>query len=469
MPHENLSSSGTKCTTYRTEISSDSGNEAIEDIIPNDNSVTSILYEPPLDTWSRQMKMLWFLRGFSESSPGNTYLFYELFPKINDHLIFLAMGNDGLRHSLLALSAIVRDLYLHQEPSELFFTERAKSLRLLQEAITNDNIDDSLFASVIMQQAMDIFAGNVNVVKRHIRGLYLIFERLRKQAANASGNKQSLSPMALLIRRMAARSDSESACLFEEFPQWPVLTPLDEMEDRNWLTKLTGLSHNMSPNNIEWALASFEMDNLWNRTYTFAKQSDIYRTSQDPQAEEKIQAEYQKLTQSFELWRQRSIVAQQETIELYCEQITPPSTDPALRFLWHEPLYLDSVYFAKLLNQWRAARIYASIVVDPVPGPTTPFANRFQIAVDLCRTQAALGKDGFIGPQWQCLFYAGLAFGAENFYPLESNWVLGRLRVIGIAFPILSPMVEKMPAIWRSDKVHWNAFGRLYPGVGEAS
>ena len=73
------------------------------------------------------------------------------------------------------MAAAVRDMFLPNEPSELYFLEKTKSLRLLQEAISTDAIDESLFTSVILQIFIDFCMNNSSAIQRHLRGLYLIF------------------------------------------------------------------------------------------------------------------------------------------------------------------------------------------------------------------------------------------------------------------------------------------------------
>ena len=217
----------------------------------------------------------------------------------------------------------------------------------------------------------------------------------------------------------------------------------------------------MSRESVDWALASFEVDNLWQRTYRFARQSYEIRKSGDPHAEEKIALEYRKLIVSFKQWQLRSIVMEQEAIERRSSCLPNPPADKYHRFLSHEPLYPRSCYYAKVLNQFRAAWIYASTIVQPITGPRADIPERFQFAVEICRTHAALGRDGHNGPQWWCLFYAGLAFGSKR-YPLECDWIMERLEEIVILYPVLWLPFSKMPATWASDSVHWNAGGRLF-------
>ena len=55
--------------------------------------------------------------------------------------------------------------------------------------------------------------------------------------------------------------------------------------------------------------------------------------------------------QKMEMWKQRSIIREQEGIERYARQVNKPLNDPSLRFLYHEQLHLPGVFYAKLLNQ----------------------------------------------------------------------------------------------------------------------
>jgi hypothetical protein len=388
--------------------------------------------------------------------------FYELFPKANDYIFTLAMGSDGLRHSLIALGTIVRDMIMGSGPSESYFLQKTNSLQTLQLAISNDAIDDTIFMSVMLQIESDSHIGNVNAAFRHLKGLHLIHQHLQMRN---NGKNTPVSPLVRFTLRMASRIDFAAASMLNDFPQWPAFTSEDEDEDKKWLSASSGITKDMSRRDIEWALASFEIDNLLDRTYRFAKQSDIYRTSGDPDAEKKVQLEYQQLIQQFKAWKQRDVILQQEEIEHFARQTASPSNDPFLKFLWHEPLRIHNRFYAKLLNLWRAGWIQASTIVHPFTGPETTQGNRFQMAVDICRTHAALGEDAVILPSWQCLFFAGLAFGGKKVYPRECGWILERCLGVATAFPVIESVIEGTVASWEAETVHWNAMGRVLPGA----
>lgn len=432
--------------------------EDIEEIKLQKSEVIRTLYwyQPQLDEVSRDIATMRTLREFGRNTPGNLILGYDLFPNITDHIEYMSISNAGLRSTFVAITALIRDLTVHQKPGELYFTEKAKSLRLIQEAISTGSLDASLFTAVLMQVFSDLCVGNTLAIKHHLRGLYQIFQRLRD-------SEQPLSSDLLFFRRVAARRDSAHASLFEGFPEWPPFTPLDELEDRKVLLALSGISKNMDPRNVEWALASFEIDNLWHRTYLFAKHSDIMRKS-DPHAEENILIQYHALTENFHSWRHRAIVFWQERVEQDAEYVIVKEHKS---FLSYEPLNLQHPFYGKLMNQWRAMYIYAATTLNPFTGPDAHSPKILQYAIDICRTHAALGNAGIAGPQWQCLFYAGIVFGKR--YPEECSWIMERCCEAAAAFPVLTPAIESMPKVWNGEKVHWNALGRLWPGVGANS
>ena len=446
-------------TTPPTSASSHSDKDGME--IGDTNVPTlQLFYQPPADKKSRELAILETVRAFFITSPAVLFTYWELFPQMTDHFLTLAWSDEGFWHTLLASAAVTHDMFRLQGPSELYLVEKGKSLQLIQSSISAEAIDEALVGAVFMQMFCEFCVSNLAMVRHHLNGLYLLFLRCQARQVDDSGSQAFLRPITRFLGRMCFRADITNAAILEVPPQWPEMTSQDEMEDRSWLLKLARVTTKLTPANIEWALASFEIDNLWQRTYRFAMQSNIYRKSGDARAEVKITREYEKLTRSFRLWKERSIVVKQDAIELFASGPSL-SRDSSPRFLFHEPLYLQNPFYGKILNQWRSVWIYASTIVQPVPGPRADIPQRFQFAVDICRKHAALGKDSFNGPQWWCLFYAGLAFGKH--YPLECHWIMERLGETARQFPVLGTPFMNMPAMWAADTVHWNAWGRLFP------
>ena len=430
----------------------------VEDITPQDQQVLMPVYSvPTLDSLTCEMSQLHSLRTFMPSCPAISWNFYELLPHITDHMIHISLGSNSLRHSLLALTATVQALF-SGIMSETYFVKKLRSLRSLQDEISSDAVDEATALAVIMHVGMEVLLGQLRNSRKHLRGVFLMLE-LFKEKGRISG--QGLSPLGLLIQRMMVQLDRALSSINGVPTEFESLDPTVEIEDRKWLSTNIGASKGLSSTNVEWILASFEMDNLQHRGYNAAKRVHSWREIKDPQINEKIRIEYCKLMQGMELWKQRAVVREQEDIEQHAQKVNKPSDDPQLRFLHYEPLCIQHTYYAKLLNQWRWQSIYNSLIVDPGPGPGPSSHDRYALAVDICRTHAALGKNAFVGPSWQGLFYAGMVFGGRKQSLKESEWIMERLKAVEAGLPSWKPVIESMPLLWEGKMSHWNGFAGL--------
>lgn len=215
------------------------------------------------------------------------------------------------------------------EPSQLHLQHKTKSLRLLQEDINRGCIDEVMCMSLISQVAVERCVGNVEAMWKHINGLHLVFERVKQQGLL----KGELSPLAGALPRVIARLDYNAAILTEELPRSKPFTIEDEIEAREYLrrARLPG-SKTISEENIEWILASFEINNLWHRTFLFAKKAEEYKraVSRDPEAYAKIEFERYILTQEIEEWRQRPKIQDQDSLEGTSTNSPPHPQHPRL-------------------------------------------------------------------------------------------------------------------------------------------
>lgn len=430
----------------------------VEDITPqNQQVIMPINAVPTLDSLTCEISQLHSLLTFMPSCPAISWNFYELLPHITEHLIHLSLGSNSLRHSLLALTATVQAVF-SGIMSEKYFMRKLTSLRSLQDAISSDAVDEATALAVIIHVGVEVLLGQLRNSRKHLRGVFLILE-LFKEKGRISG--KGLSPLGLLIQRMMVQLDRALSSINGDPTQFEYLDPTVEIEDRKWLSSNIGASKGVSCTNVEWILASFEMDNLQHRGYSTAKRVHSWREIKDPQRDEKIRVEYCKLMQGMELWKQRAVVREQEEIEQHAGKVNKPSDDSQLRFLQHEPLYIKHTYYAKLLNQWRWQSIYNSLIVDPGPGPGPSSHDRYALAVDICRTHAALGENAFVGPSWQGLFYAGMVFGGKKQSPKESEWIMERLKVVVEGLPSWKRVIESMPLLWEGEMSHWNGFAGL--------
>ena len=164
-------------------------------------------------------------------------------------------------------------------------------------------------------------------------------------------------------------------------------------------------------------------------------------------ASEHIQQAVSDLLEQHRQWCERAIVREAHEKELAGELLSTvrPSNDvqssvmlalenilptlqtpvdeeaPPLQFLEYPLVHLTNFFFANLLNHWRSIEIYLSLIPHPQWGYYNP--RRFQSAIDVCRTHAALGKErNFLttGKIWG-LHLAGVTFGGPDLYPVYAT------------------------------------------------
>jgi hypothetical protein len=167
------------------------------------------------------------------------------------------------------------------------------------------------------------------------------------------------------------------------------------------------------------------------------------------EVETQIQLSVNELVESHRKWKLRRIVQETEDMELKGELLqvnstgpdTTPTTFPVdmssilptanaspseptappLRFLQYPRATLTNRFYANLLNHYRSIEIYLTLIPRPVWGTLEPW--RFQCAIDLCRTHAALGEErnflttGKIWGLWLC----GITFGGPELFPVLHN------------------------------------------------
>jgi hypothetical protein len=206
---------------------------------------------------------------------------------------------------------------------------------------------------------------------------------------------------------------------------------------------------------VDWALAWFALDNLMHRTCHAASDAFTLRrgTGRSFDTEDRIYNFTKVLLEKHSQWPERSIIKEAQEMERTGQIITtgisnPKSTfpfdavatilpttqspdvgghpnekdhneEPILQFLNYQPVKLTNFFYANLLNHHRSIEIYISLI--PLPTWGTPDPRRFQCAIDLCRTHAALGKErNFLttGKIWG-LHLSGVAFGGPESYPVS--------------------------------------------------
>ena len=231
---------------------------------------------------------------------------------------------------------------------------------------------------------------------------------------------------------------------------WRIAEDQEEFH-RQWIELFT--DRDQGPAASEWALAWFALDNTLHRAcHLGADAASLRRANPDSQeVENQIQQSVKKLVEAHRLWKQRKIVEEAEEMEkkgellgmmnptarsnsatratfpVHMSAILPgtnpgPSSDsptsPPLAFLQYPQITLINHFYANLLNHYRSIEIYLTLITHPNWGTLEPW--RFQCAIDLCRTHAALGEErNFLttGKVWG-LWLCGITFGGPELYPV---------------------------------------------------
>jgi hypothetical protein len=185
----------------------------------------------------------------------------------------------------------------------------------------------------------------------------------------------------------------------------------------------------------DWAEAWFAVDALMHRTCHVSAAADTLRSHHGSASEPQIKELLANLEEAHQQWRQRQVVRANDDGEKKNEffhkfggreQPEPEMNDlgenvGGSSFLDYTPMKIFNQIFASRLNNWRAIRLYISLIRNPMCGQYD--GSRFVCALDLCRTYAALigsekknlGAEKSVG-----LYLAGVVFGGPDMYAVIS-------------------------------------------------
>ena len=341
--------------------------------------------------------------------------FAQLFPSVFGTIFAHSMTNEGLRFMMLAVSSFLADNMAERQPLRSY-RYLQMGIPRIQQALADGQIDDELIYSVFLAAYLHLISGELASTRRHLEGLRLLLQRY----SIAPGEFDPNTPAELMfIYRMAIRMDHQWA-LGDQEAIFPLVTKQDDA-CRRWIQQLV---HDSQPEIMEWAIAQFALDDLLTRAIAINRRAIQLRESpgQDQDlTETAIRSETAKLRIEHQAWNERECVKaakkQQEA-----EQQMMGLNDDFLqveqdRFLHYPPLKLSDKLFGAILVQHYWVQIYITFITHPRPGPH-PY-DRFQAAIDVCRTYANVGWSHTCGI---CrvivgLYLTGLTLG-EPMYPI---------------------------------------------------
>lgn len=302
----------------------------------------------------------------------------------------------------------------------------------------------------------DIVSGEKSA-RHHLQGLYLLLQQFQDRARQASSD---VSPMMMLVWRIAIRHDYLLAMFSKDPPVFPSISSDQDDLHKQWIEKIL-ISPNPNDQSADWALAHFALDNLIHKACHLAKRSIQLRRSPtyDVYGEYALQAEIMGLQKDHRLWLTRPVVQKADLVELLAQDTSVTTSG---RFQHYPPLTIKNKFYSSLRSHWDSIGIYISLIAQPFIIPT---AERVQSAVSICRAHAALGAGYNVTSSGKVvwLFLAAVAFGKD----LEAQWVaecLGRVRQV---FPKLREMAARILEVVDIQDDFWNGFERVLDSVDD--
>jgi hypothetical protein len=389
--------------------------------------------------------------------------YFEVFPLMTDEIMCRATYDRGLQHTVLSVSHLIADARLHRSLVPAF-QHQTQALSLLQKALSTTDITEALTISVAMLAWLNMARSNRPTLNQHLEGLYLIFQELFSR-------NRPFSPLMKQVWRFSLRLDLIATVLF--FPRVPLFPPIgpdEEQINRVWVREST------SADLTEWTLASFALDNLMHRASHLAMEVYESRRQKDSQVSStQIEEWIQLLLEEHKTWLLRPIVQQGIAGEQLLNTVKVEDDISTSAFLDYPPLQIRDNFYANMMNSWKAIYIFIDLIAKPNVGPVDgTTSKRFEYAVDICRTYAALPRDEmFPLGKTVCVFFAGVAFGGSRLNPEPVKWLDDTMvTFLQEYLPLNGAAVVRVPSsvtngemeyrnVWETDGDYWEAMEKL--------
>jgi len=407
----------------------------------------------------------------------------SIFPSIVHDVFARCVMHIALRHSVLSISSMIAD-YRAKRPMDRFHFQYIKSLQKIQHAIQIMSLDEGITIAVFLILWIDVVRAELRPSRKHLRGLYLLFQELQKRYRDPSasaalsqdpqilvderGSTVGVSLLIMQIWRIALRLDFTTSLYLVQPPVFPAIPAETQDLHRGWIRQSTP-----DDDSTEWALAAFALDNLMHRACHVAYQARMTRRSMtyNPDAEFQIQYATNELAHQNREWFQRIIVriaeAREQAAQIEDEvnpniPLTPTTTDFPRTFLDFPRRRVMNPFYANLVMFAHATSIYISLIAHPEIGPG-PDPQRYDNAVEICKLLAALGEDrsNTASSKIWIMFLAGAGFGGLRRSSKETEFLKIRLASIVKIFPLMKDAVAAYQTLWECEGDFWDAMDRV--------
>lgn len=352
--------------------------------------------------------------------------YFEIFPRITNEIFQRATENQGLFHTVLSVSHFIADTRLKRSLMSAFHHEQ-QALGLIQKSISGTDISEAIAISIAMLVWQNLQQGNRRPLNHHLHGLHLIIQEIQRRGQNGTNGP---TPLLMQIWRLSIRLDLLASTLY--FPHRPLFSPVPMNQDHlhePWIRL------SMHPEqSTEWTLALLALEDLFHRTSHVARK--VYKLRRFLNSAQQIQHWTSALLAELEHWRTRDIILKAQSYERKVnEGNTSLHSTCKCAFLQYPPLRVHNKFYANLLNTWRTIYILIDLMKVPEIGPGQR-KQRFQYAVEICRTFASLGLDDmFQLGKVTTVFITGIALGGQQ-SPVETEWLYEMIKSLHVLFPL---------------------------------
>ena len=347
---------------------------------------------------------------------GAGQMFPAVFPKLYAH----ALNHEGLRYTMLAVASFLTD-NKNNRPPLYAFKYLQMGIGQIQQALTEGTITDALIYAVFFAAYLHFICGELASTRRHLEGFHLLLQRYQTPPAEF---QPVITPPAelMFVWRMAIRMDHTWA-IGGRILVFPLVSKQDELH-RGWVGKLVeGENHDVT---VEWALAQFALDDLLTRAIALNMKA-VQLRSQPGYDKEIVEAAIEQettiLLEEHRSWNERPCVRsarEQDVLDDSRNQAPQPFHTTSSTFLHYTKLHIRNQLYAANLIQHYWVLIYITFISHSDPGPSPH--KRFQTAIELCRTSAAVGSALPVGVCRMILgFYLAGLTSSERMYPTGSS------------------------------------------------
>jgi hypothetical protein len=312
---------------------------------------------------------------------------------------------------------------------------------------------------------MDCFSGRTTP-QTHLRGLYLVLKELHLDSStNSPLFWDKVSPVVLLIWRIALRLDTMIATIQQCLPVFPPFPAEYNALQRNWAVNLA-----KDGRSADWAIASFALDNFYQRAIRWAREAGEMYYSAEYSTNSEIRAAHEALTrqriailrQEHSEWLQQPACILAMQMENLAQQGEIPSNSAT--FLDYPPVIIYGRKFNLLLNEWRAQYLFIEAFVAAPLIKRQHTRTELSHAIEICRTHAALAL-GPISKDFATEFFAvlttGYTFAGGQRFQREFRWVFDRIAEInGMKHPLLTQFQHFLDKVKNFEKISpdWDDF-----------